>query len=286
MNFSGSPYFHVGLHKTGITFLQENVFTLFEDYYLIRKEFKDLVGYPDNMFNCPEGKGLLVSWERLSGLPWTGSWLGEYKRYVDRITFLFPDARCIIGFRRHDQLVRSFYKQYLQVGGTQRPEYLFSLDGTGMISNEDLQFTRRLEIAREAFSDVHVYTQESLRDNFATVLRGLSHFLETSPVSPKQVDQSRSNFGINTIFQAKLLRNLNIVNRALKNTPLAPTLQNRLFRYLDIDPRSLCQKRLAGMSGTPFTLPKKTESFLRSHFSDDWQYIQEVEDEQYSKIAF
>lgn len=69
MKFSGPPYFHIGLHKTGTTFLQRDVFPLFEEFYLIRKEFRHLIDYPGYMLTCLEGKGFLVSWERLSGMP-------------------------------------------------------------------------------------------------------------------------------------------------------------------------------------------------------------------------
>ena len=124
---------------------------------------------------------MIVSCERLSGSPFSGSWANQGATYVENIGRMFPEAKCIIGFRKHDALVRSLYKQYLHEGSTASPDELFHPDGSGKIGFEDLQFRRRIEQCDQHFADVFVYTQEELRDNLGGFLKDLSQFLGTPP---------------------------------------------------------------------------------------------------------
>ena len=170
--------FHIGLHKTGTTFLQRNVFPVMEGIhsYVYYHPLWDL-------FSAREDEHMIVSCERLSGSPFSGSWANQGATYVENIGRMFPEAKCIIGFRKHDALVRSLYKQYLHEGSTASPDELFHPDGSGKIGFEDLQFRRRIEQCDQHFADVFVYTQEELRDNLGGFLKDLSQFLGTPPPS-------------------------------------------------------------------------------------------------------
>jgi hypothetical protein len=100
--------FHVGLHKAGTTFLQQAVFPVLRDLHLMR-QVQD-VRY---LFKARPDQEILVTHEGLSGHPFEGAWKEEFDTHVHGVSRLFPKSRCIIGFRRHDRLVRSLYKQYL-----------------------------------------------------------------------------------------------------------------------------------------------------------------------------
>ena len=260
--------FHIGLHKTGTTFLQQNVFPNMEGVhtYVYYNPLWEL-------FSSDEEAQTIVSCERLSGDPFRGAWADQGKTYVRNIARMFPEAKCIIGFRKHDALVRSLYKQYLHSGWSASPDELFHPDGSGKISLEDLYFRDRIELCEQHFADVLVYTQEELRDNLNGFLRRLSQFLGTPLLTAKRIDQTKRNVGVRTQKQVQLLRTLNRVNGGLKRIPGAPTLNNRLFRRFDITPRALCQRRLTHHGKEPFTLPEATEAFLREEYAEDWAYV-------------
>lgn len=261
--------FHVGLHKTGTTFLQQAVFPVLGDLHLVL-QMQDV----RHLFKARPDQQILVTHEGLSGHPFQGAWKEEFDTYMHGISRLFPESKCIIGFRRHDRLVRSLYKQYLQEGGTQEPDFLFAVDGSGLIQPEELLFRDRLDVARRCFSDVFVYTQEGLRTDFEANLRGLATFLGTDAISPDSIDRSDRNTSIRTDVQARLLRTLNRVDHRLKQLPLVPTLHNPLFRRLRLTPRAVCQHRLSGLTGDAFELPKSTSRYLQEAFADDWDYVQ------------
>ena len=267
--------FHLGLHKTGTTFLQQAVFPELDGFHLVR-QMQDV----RQLFSAAPEDRLLVTHEWLSGNPFEGSWLKEFKAYVRGISRFFPDSSCILGFRRHDQLLRSLYKQYLHEGGTRNVTELFAPDGSGRIHPNELFFEQRLSFVQDHFSDVFVYTQEGLRDDFGSFLESLLQFLEAeAPTS--QIERTTHNVGIRTSFQAKLLRTLNRVDHMCKRVPLIPSLNNMVFRRLRLTPRDICQQRLADLGGTPLQLPETISSFLRDQYAGGWSHILEARRRQY-----
>lgn len=259
--------FHIGLHKTGTTFLQHDVFPKIEGVSFISNGVYELLTSP------PENKKL-VSCELLCGHPWRGGWFEEFRENVENIGEVHPESKCIIGFRRHDKLVKSLYKQYLHEGNTGGVDKFFSPDGTGLMSPADLGFRRRLELIEKHFAGMLVYTQEELKNNFKEFLRRLGKFLNAH-ISLDEINRNKKNVGIKTKFQVRLLRSLNRIDSSLQNGPL-PTLHNRLFRILNITPRSLVQNKLKGIGWEQYDLPEEVSNYLGERFSDDWKYIQEV----------
>lgn len=168
--------FHIGLHKTGTTFLQRDVFPAMEGLHTY-------VYYHPlwELFKARDAERVVVSCERLSGNPFGGKWSDQGKTYAKNIGKMFPESKCIIGFRRHDALIRSLYKQYLHQGWAASLDELFHPEGSGTIGLEDLRFRARIEYCEQYFSEVFVYTQEELRDNLGGFLESLSQFLGTPP---------------------------------------------------------------------------------------------------------
>lgn len=204
--------------------------------------------------------------------------------YVRGISRFFPRSTCILGFRRHDRLVRSLYKQYLHEGGTRDVTALFALDGSGRIHPDELFFEQRLSFAQEHFSDVFVYTQEGLREDLDGFLKGLIDFLESEEPAGK-IEPESHNVGIKTSFQARLLRVLNRADHVCRRLPFVPSLNNMVLRRLRLTPRDICQRRLANISGHPFELPEEISSFLRSRYAEDWSHILEARSRQNEGVA-
>ena len=86
-------FFHVGMHKTGTTFLQQAVFPHWRGInYVPWPHLELLLRLDDNKIN-------LVSREGLSGKNWAH--YEERERSLQRLAELFPASRILISFRKH-----------------------------------------------------------------------------------------------------------------------------------------------------------------------------------------
>ena len=103
--------FHIGIHKTGTTWLQECVFPNIEG---ITYKYKN--GIQDCYYlNPEEGETILVSNEELSrSMP-------NRKRQLQHIIALaiqYPGAKVIIGIRDYKSWFKSCYAQLIKTGST------------------------------------------------------------------------------------------------------------------------------------------------------------------------
>ena len=132
-------FIHVGLHKTGSTFLQSEVFPKLEDVNLIsfydndllKKDFEYLQSINpifidenrlDNIkkYFFASKKKILVSSEQFSGnfsFQITGSG-GQFYLNMEILKKIFPDAKIVIIFRNQLDLIISHYKDEVAFGVT------------------------------------------------------------------------------------------------------------------------------------------------------------------------
>jgi Sulfotransferase family len=136
------PLVHIGYHKTGTNWLQEELFgnprtgyrwlgkqplshpvhTLVRarpfafDAVAVRSEFEPMLAQA-------EGAGLLpvVSFPRLSGHPYSGGY--DSRVIADRIAQVFPEALILIVIREQRSMIVSTYKQYVSAGGEAKLEH-------------------------------------------------------------------------------------------------------------------------------------------------------------------
>jgi hypothetical protein len=138
---------HIGYHKTGTNWLQEEVFAnpstgyrwlgkrplshpvhrlvrdrpLEFDAAAVREEFEPMV-------RSAEDAGLLpvVSFPRLSGHAFSGGY--DSQELADRLAAVFPDARVLIVIREQRSMIVSAYKQYVPAGGVCTVENFLAAD--------------------------------------------------------------------------------------------------------------------------------------------------------------
>lgn len=126
-------YIHVGLHKTGTTFLQEEVFPKLTSVDFLRSQrivemLQRFAAEEDSCFDlstyqrffepiinpCPS----LISHEGLSGHNYL-LYMNQ-TRNADRLAKLFPHASIILGIRRQDSLLLSLYVHFIKGGASVR----------------------------------------------------------------------------------------------------------------------------------------------------------------------
>lgn len=149
---------HLGLHKTGSTYLQRIVFPQnaaqlgflsvrrkkeLSDFgqYLLRENditYSSKKAYAlltkDNLFKVTSDTRLLLSDEQFSGSPWNSA--KDRKRNFDRLHELFPNAGYVLVLRNQEVLTQSLYLEYIKKGGTAHWSDFLTYKGN------DLDFSR------------------------------------------------------------------------------------------------------------------------------------------------
>ena len=97
-------YYHIGLCKTGTTFLQKNVFPKIKDINFISSYSHER----DKRCNIT-----LYSYEKLTGSPMWHDWYATY----DLLQRIPTDSNIILVLRDKKKWVRSNYVHYIKSGG-------------------------------------------------------------------------------------------------------------------------------------------------------------------------
>jgi len=127
---------HVGLHKTGTTWLQESVFRRIDEHSVVYSEDRGLIrgnfvlpshgvfsqttvrdSLSDLLSHAADaGLPLLLSDESLAGFPFGHRFSREVA--LSRIHETFPNAQILVTIREQRALLRSYYGHYIRGGGT------------------------------------------------------------------------------------------------------------------------------------------------------------------------
>lgn len=275
MSFSNLT-FHVGLHKTGTTFLQENVFPRLEGV-------ENLVWRNLEYFlRLDHRKVYFVSCEGLSGSTFAST--GERIRAISLLGAMFPYSRVMITVRPHGEYLKSLYSQYLRYGGTEPFDrfVLLPFDDIGgsgsprghLIHAADLSYRAIIDAAESAFSvPPLVYTMTDMLRGPESFVEQVCAYVRCRP--GRAVDgfkqKSPSNVGIRK-RQASLLRAAN----GFFAPPLSLDGRNRPYGRLAkirLDPVAICFRWLR-MLPSPDLVPDELISRLNSYHSEDWQFVE------------
>lgn len=165
---------HVGLHKTGTTWLQKRFFShpslgfrlpLHRGRHvkaaLVKTHALDFDPdeaaarlHPPLREAAGEGAIPVISEERLSGNPHAGAY--DVVELADRLGAVFPDGRVLLVIREQRAMIRSTYLQYVRIGGpNDLDEYLhWWRDGQIRYPRFDLavfRYDRLVELYRSVF---------------------------------------------------------------------------------------------------------------------------------------
>lgn len=261
---------HIGLHKTGTTHLQTSVFPRLKSLHTHRgmKSHRDLM-------SADFSKRILISDEGISGKLWNGDYLSSFERNMEKIKALYGDPKIIIGIRKQAGFILSVYKQYLHEKGYNNLDYLYNTEDTGLIKDHELLFDSRISLLKKEFSEVFVYTQESLFDRPQDFLNALVQFLELDEsLDYNDIPKSSGNEGVRGIRQVEWLKRLNKLNKRLEHLHPMLSLYSRVLRRLRLTPRDFCQNYIKSMGGQKFQLPDHMTKHLENEFEADWQACQ------------
>jgi hypothetical protein len=259
-------YLHIGLHKTGTSFLQREVFPKFQGIKFVH-------GTNIERYLClKEGEDYFASYEGLSGP--LGSSHTERDVCIKRLSEFFPNAKILISFRRHDDFIVSHFKQHLHKGGTLLFEEFFDIESdSGRYKREDFLFHNKIEsVIRHFGSMPFVFLYEEINRDLEGLLRDIGDFIGATPPKREEIRFKYYNEGVN-YYQANLLRRLNMLSKSELNPEGRYRLDNPITSYLKVDPRSICQKWLWFLPNGDFLTKAHREKILRS-YEEDYERIQ------------
>jgi hypothetical protein len=182
-------FIHVGLHKTGTTFLQKQIFPNIPNvnYY---GPYMNGILIPNFVLNVkvPENKTTIISCEGLSGHP--GFSFNECSReeIADRLHSLYPHSKIIIVTRKKERWVDSLYKQYIKMGGTMKYEDWRNEN----LSDEFFHIDEYIEYLKTLFDDVLVMDFQLLKSDPDVFIQELCKYMNVQVPEYKLIKENIS----------------------------------------------------------------------------------------------
>lgn len=162
---------HVGLPKTGTTFLQKNVFSKLNVCYTDTIESSRI--NTCSVFGVPivNNKINIISHEHLSGINLPDP--DDRFRIADRLAILFPHARILVGVRNKEEWLFSLYKQESRRTGSFRGFNPFKKQ----FNDEYLNFDKYINYLKKQFNDVYIYHYEDLNNDYRSFCFGICEWI-------------------------------------------------------------------------------------------------------------
>lgn len=259
-------YLHVGLHKTGTTYLQSVVFPNWSGIRYLRNLTVE------NFLRIDSEETVLASREGLSG-PALGS-QAEKLAFLKRLSRMFPEARILISFRPHAAYVNALYSQYLRYGGTLTlPEFFDIESDRGMLKHNDIQFRPYIEAIEEYWGRTpFVFLLSEIMRQPDRLADDLGALVGNVPPRFEAVTRRSRNASLGAV-QANTLRRLNITCGVHLHRD-GSTRPYRTLRRLSIDPPHICQRWSAIAKSMPM-MNSELADRINQHFRDDWHFVED-----------
>lgn len=269
-------YLHVGLHKTGTTYLQANVFPHWPGVRYLRNLTVE------NFLRVDPAETCLASREGFSG-PALGK-RDEKLAFLERLGRMFPDARILISFRRHASYINALYSQYLRYGGTLPLSGFFDPDSdSGMMSRDDFRYRPYVEAIRECWGrPPFVFLLSEIMEQRDRLRHDLGRFFECDPPPFRPATRSNQNASLGAV-QAETLRRLNRICGGHLHRD-SSTRPYRALRRLSLDPPRLCQRWAALAPGRAIMDRESAERIDRS-YDQDWKFVLQCVESRISDVS-
>ncbi len=159
MNNHKKTFFHVGLGKTGTTYLQYNVFPYFENITYVQRSFYHNFEYVEKVKNAPESN-VLISRE----------FDHQLEDECQKIHSVLPNTKIIIVFRKHGSWLASQYRRSVKNGYAKSFRDFVSL-GTkqGVFNHDDMIYFNKIKFLENLFESkpLVLFYEDMKKDAFS-----------------------------------------------------------------------------------------------------------------------
>lgn len=161
---------HVGLGKSGSTFLQKAIFPRLkgvEVYGANNQRLQIYSQFKEDKINILTDENFLGCALKFKNLNATKSVL------INRLSSMFPDAKIIIVLRDKDDWLWSLYKKYIRTGGIKKYDS-FCVD---MLNPHFINFEETVAILKKNFKEVLVLQYDDLKNNHSNFVKDICDFI-------------------------------------------------------------------------------------------------------------
>ena len=261
-------FFHLGLKKTGSTYLQKNIFPKLKGIrYYGKREFQK---YKEKL-NTDNHEKYLFSHEFDASL--------ETK--LKEISEDIPQARIILVLRRQDNWVASKYKYYIKKHGYKNFEEFFDLaSNTGLWKKEEFYFRKKIEWVEKYFENKPlILIHDDLKTTPDIFIKQITDFLNA------QLDEdAKANKVINKALSDKQLMVLKKFNQFYPYVKLNSASKilkriHHIYRMYLLHTVSFLGQLIPyqWLGREALIAPEKLKK-IREYYQEDWGYC-----EQYSR---
>ena len=260
-------YFHVGISKTGSTFLQQRVFPFLKNIHYIptRKYFN----INEEISSIKQGN-ILVSRE----------FDRQFEREVDLFAKNHQNVIPIIVFRRHDQYLASQYRRFIKNGFKHDVKQFFDIDSDlGFFKKIHFNFTHQVNYLKIAFNaEPLVFVYDDFKIGSRDFVQRLSSLINA------QLDLNRIDFstkhGSYNEKQLKIIKTISQVINLQKRRVFKSEILHYIWRFFHaivrygilytsvLIPRFLTSK-----------VPLIDEGYLnqvKRYYTKDWEHIMKI----------
>lgn len=279
-------FIHVGYHRTGTSWLQNNIFpnhpkiNFWDPSKSDYSWLKEIATTHDLDFDAKkfckkyrENKSkksneiIGISWERFSGHIFEGAY--DSARNAHRLHEVFPEAKIVIFIRNQLDMIKSMYKLYIMIGGSCTVDQFINLKYSTDVDFhlQHLCYDKLLDHYQNLFGENSLYVSmhEILRNSPQACLDDMFKFVGLEPYSfDDEIFQTESNVGLSYIS----LRMMRLLNRFVKSrsnpAPVISFIKSRSIRRIlqgYIDP--ILSNHITSNSNL---LEKELETKLRGYF--------------------
>ena len=212
-------YFHVGLAKTGSTFLQNNFFPKLQNIkYISTHKYRRCI----DIINNTNYDSYLISREFDRQLE------GEVKKILNH----FPETKIIIVFREHKKWISSQFKRFSKNGYHFKFENFYNNANSGYWKNEDMIYIDKINIIKKySKHEPLVLNFDELKINPHSYLTKISEYTKSN--------YNKSNISLNVVhksYSEKQLIFLKGFCRIFKSNPPKYYADNKLKHWLYFRP--------------------------------------------------
>lgn len=267
-------YVHLGIHKTGSSFLQKEFFpkyegklcfldrsklSLFKAYVLTADDFEFDANKAMDFFMHALGENsgcerVIMSDEEFYGNPYIASI--DRKRNFDRLFEIFGNTlNCVVFLRNQQSLLNSLYNQYVKTGGTASFEKFLSYKKYPLNFNLTyLIYDRYISYLKNVLGKdrIKVYLYEDFLQNKLEVLCDLNYFISKSNEDLSVLIDTNKN--VNSSLKNGNIPLLRIINK-FTSSPKEP------FLLLGLNFHKVTRRVFLGLS---FNFSKKRNYVLVS----------------------
>jgi len=276
-------FLHVGLHKTGSTTLQRNVFPHMDGLlYLGRGAPIDL----SSRIALARTASVLYSDESILGRlvdvyatprKHRASWAQMQIEALARIKLMFPECRLVVGLRNPLGWSRSVYSHYVRYGGSLQPSRFLSRSrhGEGLMAVDDFLLRQRLEFIGEHFDRPVFFFLEELEADPQGLVSVFEGALSCESKGRAQISRENRSRPTQAREWCRALNTLPFYGGV--DHPDRRSYVSRLIRRLGIAPHRL-SRRLAWLP-SPGGRNESELAIFESVFDDedvvaDWRFAQ------------